>query len=210
MPDLVEPECSSSPPPFIMRHSSCLSSRSTTSPKCFFFGLYHHDSGHPSNPRPIDGADATVTFWNYAGDSFGLPRRIYLLRDHLGSVRVTADSSGTSVGIYHYYPYGGDLNLVTPPSALDSLPLFPGSFEPSPAGGDHRSDRTGHPGAAPGKPVQVHWQNNGRWYWPGALRLRCPILHPLLAPLAYDGSPRREVLLHLPVRLLRRGSGEQN
>ena len=105
-------------------------------------GSFARQTDYAGNLIYRDGAlshlvtgEGFVAYQNFAGDSLDAPRRIYLLRDHLGSVRVTADSSGTSVGIYHYYPYGGDLNLVTPPSALDSLPLFPGSFEPSPAGG---------------------------------------------------------------------------
>ena len=42
----------------------------------------------------------------------GLPRvpgRIFLLRDHLGSVRVAADQDGSARQVNHYYPYGGDL-----------------------------------------------------------------------------------------------------
>ena len=119
-----------------MRHPSCLSSRFTTFPKCFFFGLYHHDPGPPSSPRPIDGADSTVTYWNYASDSFDVPRRIYLLRDHLGSVRVAADSAGKALLVHHYYPYGGDLTLNVsniqepgiPAGGLD--PLDPGILDP--------------------------------------------------------------------------------
>ena len=77
-----------------------------------------------------------IAFQDFSGDSLDVPRRIYLLRDHLGSVRVAADSAGKALLVHHYYPYGGDLTLNVsniqepgiPAGGLD--PLDPGILDP--------------------------------------------------------------------------------
>ena len=50
-----------------------------------------------------------------------VPERIFLLRDHLGSVRIVADTLGSVRQVNHYYPYGGLLDIDYIPEVLPDL-----------------------------------------------------------------------------------------
>lgn len=50
-----------------------------------------------------------------------VPERIFLLRDHLGSVRIVADTLGSVRQANHYYPYGGLLDIDYIPAVLPDL-----------------------------------------------------------------------------------------
>lgn len=59
------------------------------------------------------------------------PGRIFLIRDHLGSVRVAADQNGTPRQVNHYYPYGGDLAWNAPiTSVTDTTAVIIGPIQP--------------------------------------------------------------------------------
>ncbi len=65
------------------------------------------------------------------------PARYYYLKDHLGSVKMTVDTSGTVVGLDDYYPYGSVMNGRSYTSSADQRYKFTGKERSATTGLDY-------------------------------------------------------------------------
>ncbi len=65
------------------------------------------------------------------------PTRYYYLKDHLGSVKMTVDTSGTVVGLDDYYPYGSIMNGRSYTSSADQRYKFTGKERSATTGLDY-------------------------------------------------------------------------